>query len=140
MTKHSTAHVSRNFIFSKFLNFLAYNYSWCSLPVFYISVISVIISPFSFLILFIWVFSVVCQFCLLFSKNQLLILLIFFPTFFPNLFFKFYFIFKLYKIILVLPNIKMNPPQVYIKHRLVGGMPFINYCMYRVFSILGDFS
>ena len=29
-------------------------------------------------------------------------------------FFKFYFIFKLYKIILVLPNIKMNPPQVYM--------------------------
>ena len=29
-------------------------------------------------------------------------------------FFKFYFIFKLYIIVLVLPNIKMNPPQVYI--------------------------
>ena len=28
-------------------------------------------------------------------------------------FFKFYFIFKLYIIVLVLPNIKMNPPQVY---------------------------
>ena len=28
--------------------------------------------------------------------------------------FKFYFIFKLYKIVLVLPNIKMNPPQVYM--------------------------
>ena len=27
-------------------------------------------------------------------------------------FFKFYFIFKLYKTVLVLPNIKMNPPQV----------------------------
>ena len=82
VTKHNIAHVSRNFsIFSKFLNFLAYNYSWYSLPVFYISVISVIISPFSFLILFIWVFAVVCQFCLLFSKNQLLILLIFFPIF-----------------------------------------------------------
>ena len=27
-------------------------------------------------------------------------------------FFKFYFIFKLYIIVLVLPNIKMNPPQV----------------------------
>ena len=38
---------------------------------FNISVISVIISPFSFLILFIWVFSVVSQFCLPFSKNQL---------------------------------------------------------------------
>ena len=29
-------------------------------------------------------------------------------------FFKFYFIFNLYKIVLVLPNIKMNPPQVYM--------------------------
>ena len=28
-------------------------------------------------------------------------------------FFFFYFIFKLYKIVLVLPNIEMNPPQVY---------------------------
>ena len=31
-----------------------------------------------------------------------------------NLFFKFYFIFKLYNTVLVLPNIKMNPPQVYL--------------------------
>ena len=29
-------------------------------------------------------------------------------------FFKFYFIFKLYNIALVLPNIEMNPPQVYM--------------------------
>ena len=29
-------------------------------------------------------------------------------------FFLFYFIFKLYIIVLVLPNIKMNPPQVYM--------------------------
>ena len=28
--------------------------------------------------------------------------------------FFFFFIFKLYKIVLVLPNIEMNPPQVYI--------------------------
>ena len=28
--------------------------------------------------------------------------------------FLFYFIFKLYIIVLVLPNIKMNPPQVYM--------------------------
>ena len=33
---------------------------------------------------------------------------------FTYLFFKFYFIFKLYNILLVLPNIKMNPPQVYL--------------------------
>ena len=31
-----------------------------------------------------------------------------------HFFFKFYFIFKLYKIVLVLPNIKMDPPQVYM--------------------------
>ena len=37
------------------------------------------------------------------------------PQFFLNsFFFKFYFIFKLYIIVLVLPNIKMNPPQVYM--------------------------
>ena len=29
-------------------------------------------------------------------------------------FFKFYFIFKLYNIVLVLPNIEMNPPRVYM--------------------------
>ena len=29
-------------------------------------------------------------------------------------FFNFYFIFKLYNIVLVLPNIEMNPPQVYL--------------------------
>ena len=33
---------------------------------------------------------------------------------FLYLFFLFYFIFKLYIIVLVLPNIKMNPPQVYM--------------------------
>ena len=31
-----------------------------------------------------------------------------------DFFFKFYFIFKLYIIVLVLPNIKMNPPQVHM--------------------------
>ena len=31
-----------------------------------------------------------------------------------RLFFLFFFIFKLYIIVLVLPNIKMNPPQVYM--------------------------
>ena len=34
--------------------------------------------------------------------------------FFFCIFFKFYFIFKLYITVLVLPNIKMNPPQVYM--------------------------
>ena len=36
-----------------------------------------------------------------------------FKDFFLSLFFKFYFIFKLYNIVLVLPNIEMNPTQVY---------------------------
>ena len=31
-----------------------------------------------------------------------------------SIFFLFYFIFKLYNIVLVLPNIEMNPPQVYM--------------------------
>ena len=35
-------------------------------------------------------------------------------TFFFFFIFKFYFIFKLYNIVLVLPNINMNPPQVYM--------------------------
>ena len=34
--------------------------------------------------------------------------------FFISFFFSFYFIFKLYNIVLVLPNIKMYPPQVYL--------------------------
>ena len=38
----------------------------------------------------------------------------FFFLFFLFYFFKFYFIFKLYITVLVLPNIKMNPPQVYM--------------------------
>ena len=33
---------------------------------------------------------------------------------FLSIFFLIFFIFKLYKIVLVLPNIKMNPPQVYM--------------------------
>ena len=39
---------------------------------------------------------------------------LFFCFVFSFSFFKFYFIFKLYIIVLVLPNIKMNPPQVYM--------------------------
>ena len=39
--------------------------------------------------------------------------LLFVVVFFFN-FFSFYFIFKLYNIVLVLPNIEMNPPQVYM--------------------------
>ena len=40
---------------------------------------------------------------------------------FSLIFFKFYFIFKLYNIVLVLPYIKMNPPQAY--------MCWILYCL-----------
>ena len=36
------------------------------------------------------------------------------PILFFFSFFLFYFIFKIYNIVLVLPNIKMNPPQVYL--------------------------
>ena len=62
-------------------------------------------------------------------SNHLILcrLLHLFPSIFPSirvfsnesalfffLFLKFYFIFKLYITVLVLPNIKMNPPQVYM--------------------------
>jgi len=40
--------------------------------------------------------------------------IIFIVLFISIIFFKFYFIFKLYNIVLVLPNIEMNPPQVYL--------------------------
>ena len=48
------------------------------------------------------------------GKRRTLFLFLF--LFFFNFFFifKFYFIFKLYITVLVLPNIKMNPPQVYM--------------------------
>ena len=46
---------------------------------------------------------------------QIIFLSFFLIYFFYYLFFfKFYFIFKLYKIVLVLPNVKMNLPQVYM--------------------------
>ena len=38
-----------------------------------------------------------------------------------SFFFKFYFIFKLYIIVSVLPNIKMNPPQVYMCSPFLDG-------------------
>ena len=46
-------------------------------------------------------------------QNICLSIFIFFPLAL-FLFFKFYFIFKFYVIVLVLPNIKMNPPQVFM--------------------------
>ena len=42
--------------------------------------------------------------------------------FFSFFFFKFYFIFKLYIIVLVLPNIKTNPSQVYYDPTDVGNL------------------
>src|SRR5574337_1140144 len=48
------------------------------------------------------------------------------------LFFKFYFIFKLYIIVLVLPNIKMNPQQVlYSKTLLVVAHLFFKLEIYH---------
>ena len=44
----------------------------------------------------------------------LLFFFFFFNFLIDFIFFKFYFIFKLYNIVLVLPNIEMNPPQVYM--------------------------
>ena len=46
------------------------------------------------------------QMYLAYQRNQFLLMNLLY-------FFKFYFIFKLYNIVLVLPNIEMNPPQVY---------------------------
>ena len=46
-------------------------------------------------------------FCITQKLSQIISLMVFF-------FFKFYFIFKLYNIVLVSPNIKMNPPQVHL--------------------------
>ena len=61
---------------------------------------------FRFHIIFIIVLGQICSFFFFFPKEQVS---------FIYLFFKFYFIFKLYNIVLVLPNIEMNPPQVYLR-------------------------
>ena len=50
--------------------------------------------------------------------GKVISLLFFFPVFL--LIFKFYLIFKLYIIVLVLPNIKMNPPQVYMLFNMLS--------------------
>ena len=52
--------------------------------------------------------------CLLLGRKVMTNLDSIFIFFLFVLFLFFYFIFKLYKIVLVLPNIKMNPPQVYM--------------------------
>ena len=49
-----------------------------------------------------------------FNINNTLKLGVFIFLFYYFFFFKFYFIFKLYITVLDLPNIKMNPPQVYM--------------------------
>jgi len=54
-----------------------------------------------------------CQFPHDLPRKMLFISLLFYLFFF-NFSFLFYFIFNLYIIVLVLPNIKMNPPQVYM--------------------------
>ena len=58
------------------------------------------------------VFVVFFFFCRLLNGNIFFFLIFFFVSLFFY-FFKFYFIFRLYITVLVLPNIKMNPPQVY---------------------------
>ena len=61
------------------------------------------------------VFSVLsCSLNMAFILSCLLTFFLFYCTFELAFFLKFYFIFKLYIIVLVLPNIKMNPPQVYM--------------------------
>ena len=71
--------------------------------------------------------------------SKILTLRIFFWDFFYFLFFfKFYFIFKLYIIVLVLPNIKMNPPQVYMRfffffYFTILVLPYINMHPPRVY-------
>ena len=56
----------------------------------------------------------VCILCFLILIILTTILFFYVKYVFYLFFFKFYFIFKLYIIVLVLPNIKMNPPQVYM--------------------------
>ena len=46
--------------------------------------------------------------------NKFYLFFLFIYFFLVVIFFKFYFILKIYIIVLVLPNIKMNPPQVYM--------------------------
>ena len=82
-------------ISSRLSNQLACNRSQYSLTVFGFSSVTVEISPFSFLILFIWVFLSLVSLarCLsisfTFSKNQLLVFFIFFYCFFEFLFYCF---------------------------------------------------
>ena len=83
-------HVSRNVsISSRLSNLLVYNCSSYFLMIFCISVVLVVISPFPFLILFIWVLSLFflaslakgLSILFTLSENQLLVLLIFFLFF-----------------------------------------------------------
>ena len=73
---------------------------------------------FNWIFSYFWAVYVLYMFWMLVSYQMYdlqifpLILCIVFWLFFFN--FKFYFIFKLYISVLVLPNIKMNPPQVYM--------------------------
>ena len=88
-----------------------------SFMTFCISVVLAVISTLSFFILFIW-FSFFFSWWAWLKVYQFFLIFFFFLDcnlfFFPFLFFfKFYFIFKLYNTVLVLPNIKMNLPQVH---------------------------
>ena len=53
-------------------------------------------------------------------------------------FFKFYFIFKLYNIALVLPNIEMNPPQVYMCSASWSISSFLIIVIFLGWSMISD--
>ena len=81
---------------------------------------------------------VICKICILFSHiglscsiKFLCIIHYLFKVFFlcRPFFFKFYFIFKLYIIVLVLPNIKMNPPQTIFKVFIIFVIIVLLYCV-----------
>ena len=91
----------------EFLNFIA------NFPKFFLGSIFNLI--FSFMKISCWCFMFLFLSSIFFFIFVFLKIYVF--IFFSNwliLFFKFNFIFKLYNIVLVFPNIKMNPPQVFI--------------------------
>ena len=64
-----------------------------------------------------WFSAVSCDFCVSIRRSKLTsfyLAILSLKFYYYYYFFKFYFIFKLYIIVLVLPNIKMNLPQVYM--------------------------
>ena len=70
---------------------------------------------------YIWILKHICSMILI-SLLSVFLIFIYFS------FFKFYFIFKLYIIVLVLPNIKMNPTQLSVE--------YLSFVLPNPFSIL----